>query len=111
MAANPKSPVESGAVLEQSHVYHAEAFVLNGHLEHPIKQTIEPYARVALETRRESLVTQSVGETSVEGLISFKSGHTRVIGTHVKHKTDIFGNDHAGWVTLSTSVLEGFNVV
>ncbi len=111
MAANPKSPLESGAVLEQSHVYHAEAFVLNGQLEHPIKQTIEPYARVALETRRESLVTQSVGETSVEGLFSFKSGHTRVIGTHVKHKTDIFGNDHAGWVTLSTSVLEGFNVV
>jgi len=111
MAANPKSPVESGPVLERSHVYHAEAYVLNGHLEHPIKQPIEPYGRVTLETRRESLITQSVGETSVEGLISFKSGHTRVIGTQVKHKTDIFGNDHAGWVTLSTSVLEGFNVV
>jgi hypothetical protein len=111
MAANPKSPVESGTARERSHVYHAEAYILSGQLEHPIKQTIEPYGRVALETRRESLVTQRVGETNVEGLISFKSGHTRVVGTQVKQKTDIFGNDHAGWVTLSTSVLEGFNVV
>src|SRR5271169_1653997 len=111
MAANPKSPVESGTGRERSHVYHAEAYVLSGQLEHPIKQTIEPYGRVALETRRESLVTQRVGETNVEGLISFKSGHTRVVGTQVRQKTDIFGNDHAGWVTLSTSVLEGFNVV
>ena len=111
MAANPKSPVGSGTAREPSHVYHAEAYVLSGQLEHPIKQTIEPYGRVELETRRESLVTQRVGETNVEGLISFKSGHTRVVGTQVRQKTDIFGNDHAGWVTLSTSVIEGFNVV
>jgi hypothetical protein len=62
-------------------------------------------------TRRESLITHSVGETSVEGLISFKSGHTRVIGSQIKSKTDIFGNDHAGWVTLSSSAVEGLNVV
>jgi hypothetical protein len=112
MAANPKLPVESGPVLERYHVYHAEAFVLKGDLEHPIKQSLVPYGRVALEnTRRESLITQSVGETSVEGLISFKSGRTRVVGTQVKNKRDLWGNDHAGWVTLSTSVLEGFNVV
>jgi hypothetical protein len=112
MAANPNSPVEPGLVLERSHVYHAEGYILSGHLEHPIKQPIEPYGRVILEnTRRESLITQSVGETNIEGLISFKSGHTRVVGTQVKHKTDMFGNDHAGWVTLATSVLEGFNVV
>jgi|HubBroStandDraft_1064217.scaffolds.fasta_scaffold03267_4 hypothetical protein len=111
MAANPKSPVGSGTARDRSHVYHAEAYVLSGQLEHPIKQTIEPYGRVALETRRESIITQRVAETNVEGLISFKSGHTRVVGTQVKQKTDIFGNDHAGWVTLSTSVIEGFNVV
>jgi hypothetical protein len=111
MAANPRSPIESGPVLERSHTYHAEAYILSGHLEHPINQPIESYGRVLLETRRESLITQSVGKTSVEGLISFESGHTRVIGSQVKHKTDIFGHDHAGWVTLSTSVLEGFNVL
>jgi hypothetical protein len=111
MAANPRSPIETGRVLERSHTYHAEAYILSGHLEHPIKQPIESYGRVLLETRRETLLTQSVGKTSVEGLISFESGHTRVIGSQVKHKTDIFGHDHAGWVTLSTSVLEGFNIV
>lgn len=111
MAANPQSNMGSGPVLERSHTYHAEAFIFSGHLEHPVKQPIEPYGRVVLESRRESLITQSVGETSVEGLISFKSGHTRVVGTHVQHKTDMFGNNHAGWVTLSTAVLEGFNVV
>jgi hypothetical protein len=112
MAANPNAPVSSGPVLERYHIYHAEAHILSGHLEHPIKQPLENYGRVVLEnTRRETLITQSVGETSVEGLISFKSGHTRVIGTQVKTKTDMWGNDHAGWVTLSTSVLEGFNVV
>jgi hypothetical protein len=112
MAANPISPVTTGPVLERYHIYHADANLLKGHLEHPIKQPIDDYGRVLLEnTRRESLVTQSVGETSVEGLISFRSGHTRVIGSQIKSKTDIFGNDHAGWVTLSSSVVEGLNVV
>jgi hypothetical protein len=111
MAANPKLPVEPGPVLEY-HVYHAEAQVLSGHLEHPIKQPIEQYGRTVLEnTRREGLITQSVGETTVEGLISFRSGHTRVSGTQLKNKKDLWGNDHSGWVTQSTAVIEGFNVV
>jgi hypothetical protein len=112
MATNPKAPMKSGPVLERSHNYHAEAHIFSGHLEHPIKQPIETFGRVVLEnTRRESLITQSVGETNIEGLISFKRGHARVVGSQVKNKTDIFGNDHAGWVTLSTAVLEGFNVI
>jgi len=111
MAANPKPIVGPVPVTEPYHVYHAEAYILKGELEQPIKQHIEPFGRVVLEnTRRESLVTQSVGETNIEGLISFKSGHTRVAGAHIKQKVDIFGQDHAGWVTLSTAVLEGYNV-
>ncbi len=105
MAANPKS------LPEHYHVYHAEAYVLKGKLEQPVKQPIEEYGRAVLEhTRRESLITQSVGETSVEGLITFKRGYTRVAGALVDKKTDVFGNDHAGWVTLSSAVLEGYNV-
>jgi hypothetical protein len=111
MAANPKPLAGTGTRLEAYHVYHAEACILKGELEQPIKQHIEPYGRVVLEnTRRESLITQSVGETNIEGLISFKRGHTRVAGAHVNQKTDIFGNDHAGWITLSTAALEGYNV-
>jgi hypothetical protein len=111
MAANPKPLVAPGSVEEQCHFYHAEAYVLKGELKQPVQQPIEKYGRVVLEhTQRESLFTQSVGETNIEGLISFKRGHTRVAGALVKQKTDIFGNDHAGWVTLSTAALEGYNV-
>src|SRR5271163_3562455 len=109
MAANAKLPVE---VMELYHYYHAEADLLSGHLDHPITQPLEEFGRVELkDTRREGLITQSVGETSIEGLISFKSGHTRVSGSQLKNKKDIWGNDHSGWVTQSTSVIEGFNVV
>ena len=107
MSASPKLPT----LPEPYHVYHAQAYILKGELEHPIKQPIPEYGEVVLEnTRRESLITQSVGETNIEGLISFKRGHTRVAGAHVKTKTDIFGNDHAGWMTLATAALEGYNV-
>jgi hypothetical protein len=110
MAANPKSPVAPGPVLERYHVYHAEAHVLSGNLKHPIKQPIEHHARVVLEkTRRDGHIRQSVEETSLEGLISFKAGHTRASGTKIEKK-DLWGNDHSGWVTLSTSVIEGLNV-
>ncbi|MGP0020306.1 MAG: hypothetical protein ACLPHP_17170 [Candidatus Sulfotelmatobacter sp.] len=111
MAADPQSFSDPGAVLERYHVYHAEAYILKGELKQPVEQPIEEYGRVVLEhTRREGLFTQAVGETNIAGLISFKRGHTRVAGALVKQKTDIFGNDHAGWVTLSTAALEGYNV-
>lgn len=94
------------------HVYHAEADLLSGIVEHPVKQPIEAIARLVLaNTRNESLRTQSVSETNIEGLISFKRGHTRVIGTQLSSRTDVFGADHSGWVTQSTATLEGYNVV
>jgi hypothetical protein len=106
MAANPNSAPES------FHIYHAEAHILSGELTRPIKQPIERYGNIVLQnSRRETHIAQEVGETNIEGLISFKSGHTRVIGTQIRAKKDIFGNDHAGWFTLATAVFEGFNVV
>ncbi len=111
MAADPQRLSDPGSVLERYHVYHAEAYILKGELKQPVEQPIEEYGRVVLQhTRREGLFTQSVGETNIEGLISFQRGHTRVAGALVKQKTDIFGNDHAGWVTLSSAALEGYNV-
>jgi hypothetical protein len=105
-------PRRGSTAYEPSHIYHAQAHILSGQLDHPIKQPIERYGHVVLEhSRRETHIAQKVGETNIEGLISFKGGHTRVIGTQVRNKKDIFGNDHAGWVTLATAVLEGFNVV
>jgi hypothetical protein len=112
MAANPHLPLISGSIHGQYHFYHAEAYILSGEIEHPIIQPIQPYGRVVLEqTRRESLISQLVGEINIEGLISFQRGHTRVAGTHIREKTDLFGNDRAGWFTLSTAAIQGYNVV
>src|SRR6266478_7755013 len=112
MAANPKSPMAPGPVLERYHVYHAEAHVLSGNLKHPVDQPIEHHGRVVLEkSRRDDHMSESIKEKSLEGLIFFKAGHTRVSGTQLKDKKDVWGNDHSGWVTLSTSVIEGLNVL
>lgn len=109
MAAHPKSPLAPHAAPDKYHVYHAEAHVLSGHLKHPISQPIEHQALVVFEkTRRDGHVTRSVQQTTLEGLISFKAGHTRASGTRIAK--DLWGNDHSGWVTLSTSVIEGLNV-
>jgi len=111
MAGNPQPPSGPGSVPERYHVHHAEAYILNGGLTQPVERSFENYGHVALKhTRREGHLTQSVGETNIEGLISFKHGHTRVAGAFVNEKTDVFGNDHAGWVTLATAALEGYNV-
>jgi hypothetical protein len=110
MSANPKPPVASRSDEEPYHVYHAEAHVLSGNLKHPIDQPIEHQARVVLEKTREAgHITESVREISLEGLISFKAGHTHASGSKIEKK-DLWGNDHSGWITLSTSVIEGLNV-
>jgi len=110
MAANPKSPLDSNS--GYSHNYHAKAHVLMGELHHPISQPIEHYGKVELKnTTRDTHIAQRVHETSIEGLISFRSGHTRVIGTLVEEKQDIYGVNHAAHVTLATAVVEGFNVL
>lgn len=109
MAADPMPTVSSGP---KYHIYHADAEVLSAQLEQPIKQPTEQYGRVVLEkTRRDSLITQTVGETNIEGLISFQRGHTRVVGAQVQHKTDILGDVHDGWGTLASAILEGYNVL
>src|SRR5258708_12165954 len=109
MAANPKSPVEPGPVSERYHVYNAEAHVLSGNLKHPIKQPIEHHARVVLEkTRRDGHIRQSVEETSLEGLISFKAGHTRASGTKIEKKS-LLTHTPSACVTLSPSVIEALN--
>jgi len=85
-----------------SHDYNAEAQVLSGHLHRPIEQKIEPQAPVKLNDRRGGHFVRNVDRVSIEGLISFAKGETRVSGAR-SMKTN-------GWVTVSTSILEGLNV-
>jgi hypothetical protein len=115
MAANPLTNDVStnveGTPEERYHVYHAEAKIFDGHLNHPIAQPVDFEGHVILsKTRREGHISRATQANTLEGLISFKSGHTRASGNKVE-KTDVWGNKHAGWVTLSTSVIEGLNVL
>lgn len=92
------------------HYYHAEAHVLSGELQHPIKQKLPRHAEVVLKNnRRADHLTEMVSETNLEGLISFTSGQSRVSGVKID-KRENWDTDHSGWVTLSTAVLEGLNV-
>jgi hypothetical protein len=86
----------------RSHDYHAEAHVLSGHLQRPIEQKIERHAPVTLKDRRGGHLTRFEEQVSIEGLITFTKGHTRVSGAR--------SLKHNGWITLSTSVVEGLNV-
>jgi len=93
---------EEGSTVIPSHDYHAEAQVLSGHLQRPINQKIEPQAPVTLNDRRGGHLTRYAKDVSIEGLISFTRGETRVSGARSLKNN--------GWVTLSTSILEGLNV-
>lgn len=83
------------------HDYHAEARVLSGHLKRPIEQQIEEIAKLNLHDRRGGHFTRVNELTSIEGLLSFTKGKTRVSGSR--------SLKHNGWVTVSASILEGLN--
>lgn len=101
MATMTETP-EAASTVERSHDYHAEAHVLSGHLQRPIEQKIERHSPVALKDRRGGHLTRFAEEVSIEGLITFAKGHTRVSGARSLKNN--------GWITLSTSVVEGLNV-
>ena len=84
------------------HIYDAEANVLSGKLQRPIQQEIEPQSPLHLQDRRGGHFTRVTEDFSLEGFISYKRGETRVSGS--------LGVKTPGWVTLSTSILEGLNV-
>ena len=83
-----------------SYIYHAESHVLSGRLQRPVELKIEGQAFVSLKGR-EGHRFQRMGRCSVDGLISFESGYTRVSGNR---------SQRHGWVTLATAVLEHLNV-
>src|SRR5580765_3425451 len=89
--------------IQPTHEYHADAHVLSGELMRPVEQKIEQHAPVSLKGRRSGHLTRQAEDVSIEGLVTFERGHSRVSGS----KSMKPGH---GWVTLSTSILEGLNV-
>ena len=101
MATMPKPFLTAGTY--PLHDYHAEANVLTGHLLNPVDQEIQKQASVHLRNEHGGHFFQRVEHYSLEGLISFRSGYT--------HASGYRSLKNQGWVTLSTSVLEGLNVL
>src|SRR5579864_3520644 len=84
------------------HEYHAEATVLFADLEHPLEEKIKPRAHVKLP-KDGHYHFKHADPFRFEGVISYRSGYTQVAG-HPSSKKD-------GFATLTTSVLEGINVL
>jgi hypothetical protein len=86
-----------------SHEYHAEAHGLSGHFHHPVYQRINKQAHVMMKGERGGHVVEKERGFTLEGVVSFQNAHTRVSGSRsLKNK---------GWITLSTSIVEGLNVL
>jgi len=84
------------------HNYYAEANVLTADLEQPLKDKIRPQAFVKLP-RDGHYQFRQADPFRFEGILSYKGGYTQVAG-HPSSKT-------AGFTTMSTSVVEGLNVL
>lgn len=101
-----KQARKAGAKPTHTHHYHGEAHVLSGHLHRPVEQRIEKHAEVILKHPKEGHLTRFTEDVNIEGLVSFRSGRTRVSGSRTL-KND---PENHGLVTIATSVMEGLNV-
>jgi hypothetical protein len=88
--------------LATEHHYHADANVFSAHLVQPIERKVKKQGLVDLP-QVGGYEYQRVGPFQIEGLISYRSGYTQVAGTP--------SLKHGGFSTLSTSVIEGLNVI
>lgn len=85
------------------HHYNAETSVLAGTLRLPIDREINPPATASLP-QEGGYLTQSAAAFSVESVLTFRSAYTHVAGNLSLKKG-------RGWTTLSTTVVEGLNVL
>jgi len=88
---------------KRHHLYHAEASALSGHLTQPLSFSIHPQASLRLREEGGYLSQHSEG-FHAEQVLRYQSAYTQVAG-NVDSKTDL------GWSTLSTSVVEGLNIL
>jgi hypothetical protein len=87
----------------RTHNYHAEATVLEGHLQLPLTQEIKPQAYAKL-SEHGGYISQRAENYRLEAAISFRSAYTQVAGNR-----DV--KPGHGWATLTTTVIEGLNVL
>lgn len=88
---------------KRTHHYHAEAFALIGNLTHPVTQEVKPIAYSKL-AEQGGYISQRLEKYRLEAVASFQSAYTHVAG-NLEQKPG------HGWNTLTTSVIEGLNVL
>jgi hypothetical protein len=87
----------------RSHHYHASAIAISGHLKLPLERDIRSQAKAELH-QEGGYFSQHIENFSVEGAISFRSAYTQVAGNKST-------KDGQGWTTLTTTTIEGLNVL
>jgi hypothetical protein len=85
------------------HEYHAESTVIEGHLTLPLVQAIKPQAYAKLPSEGNYLAHR-IENYRLESVIFIRSAYTQVAGNPDPKP------DH-GWATLTTTVVEGLNVL
>ena len=84
------------------HEYDVDAQLISGELRRPLVYKIGEQGFLSLEGESDHHFFQRAEPYSANGLISYRSGYTRVSGSYSqKH----------GWVTLAAAVVEGLNVL
>jgi len=87
----------------RTHKFHAEAKVLSGRIHRPLSREIQPQAHIKLPPEGGYFHTNAL-EFRLERVLSFASAYTQVAGNPGKKPGE-------GWKTLSTTVIEGLNVM
>ena len=88
---------------QRTHHYHASATAISGHLKLPLVREIRPQALSSLP-QEGGYFSERAESFSVEGVISFSSAYTQVSGNKST-------KDGQGWTTLTTTTIEGLNVL
>jgi hypothetical protein len=90
-------------VKERTHTFNAEAIVLQGNLQLPLAQKIEPQAHSKL-AETGGYLSQRSEEYRLESVLSFSSAYSHVAGNRSLKSGE-------GWHTLTTTVVERLNVM
>jgi hypothetical protein len=85
------------------HIYNAQATAVTGSLRLPLMQEIRSQARIELPEKG-GYISQHLHSFNLEGVLSYRSAYTQLAGNRSTKPGQ-------GWSTLTTSVVEGLNVL
>ena len=98
--------------IKETHNYHAEATALRGNIIQPLKGKINPQAYNKLHGREGSYRSQRSDGFRFEHILAYESAYTHVAGSYSERVGNVDNfNKAPGWNTVSTSVIEGLNIM